>query len=225
MTVIGTGGVASLFERRHDRDRPLRPRPHHPRPARDLPPQSPCARRMHEHAFATRRRARLPAARRLQRNRHELQPLRLWPAARPQVDHRRSRASPSATRPPPGSRSSCPTRPSSRSTPRTSWASSSPTPMRTTSARWAGSGRGCKAPLYATPFTAFLLREKLREKGLLDEARITEIPLNGSISLGPFDLDPDHPHPFDPRAQWRGDPDAAGDGAAHRRLEDRSRPA
>ena len=26
-----------------------------------------------------------------------------------------------------------------------------------------------KAPLYATPFTAFLLREKLREKGLLDE--------------------------------------------------------
>ena len=26
-----------------------------------------------------------------------------------------------------------------------------------------------KAPLYATPFTAFLLREKLRERGLLDE--------------------------------------------------------
>jgi ribonuclease J len=45
-----------------------------------------------------------------------------------------------------------------------------------------------KAPLYATPFTAFLLREKLREKGLLDEARITEVPLSGSFSLGPFDL-------------------------------------
>ncbi len=45
-----------------------------------------------------------------------------------------------------------------------------------------------KAPLYATPFTAFLLREKLREKGLLDEARITEVPLSGSIKLGPFDL-------------------------------------
>ena len=28
-----------------------------------------------------------------------------------------------------------------------------------------------RAPLYATPFTAFLLREKLREAGLLDEAR------------------------------------------------------
>jgi len=45
-----------------------------------------------------------------------------------------------------------------------------------------------KAPLYATPFTAFLLREKLREKGLQDEARITEIPLSGNFRLGPFDL-------------------------------------
>src|SRR5260221_5073136 len=45
-----------------------------------------------------------------------------------------------------------------------------------------------KAPLYATPFTAFLLREKLREKDLLDEAKITEIPLNGTINLGPFEL-------------------------------------
>ena len=45
-----------------------------------------------------------------------------------------------------------------------------------------------QAPLYATPFTAFLLREKLREKGLLDEARITEVPLSGSITLGPFEL-------------------------------------
>jgi ribonuclease J len=45
-----------------------------------------------------------------------------------------------------------------------------------------------KAPLYATPFTAFLLREKLREQGLLGEAQITEVPLSGKISLGPFDL-------------------------------------
>ncbi len=45
-----------------------------------------------------------------------------------------------------------------------------------------------KAPLYATPFTAFLLREKLREAGLLDEVKITEVPLGGSFSLGPFDL-------------------------------------
>ena len=45
-----------------------------------------------------------------------------------------------------------------------------------------------KAPLYATPFTAFLLREKLREAGLQNEAIITEVPLSGSFSLGPFDL-------------------------------------
>ncbi|HVN00576.1 MAG TPA: ribonuclease J [Caulobacteraceae bacterium] len=45
-----------------------------------------------------------------------------------------------------------------------------------------------KAPLYATPFTAFLLREKLREAGLLDEVRITEVPLSGSFQLGPFEL-------------------------------------
>ena len=45
-----------------------------------------------------------------------------------------------------------------------------------------------KAPIYATPFTAFLLREKMRERGCLDDAHITEVPLNGSIKLGPFDL-------------------------------------
>jgi ribonuclease J len=46
-----------------------------------------------------------------------------------------------------------------------------------------------KAPVYATPFTAFILREKLREKGLLDEVSITEVPLGGTIELGPFSLE------------------------------------
>ena len=45
-----------------------------------------------------------------------------------------------------------------------------------------------RAPLYATPFTAFLLREKLREADLLDEAEITEIPLSGTLTLGPFEI-------------------------------------
>jgi len=45
-----------------------------------------------------------------------------------------------------------------------------------------------KAPLYATPFTAYLLREKLREAGLEDEAKITEVPLSGTFNLGPFEL-------------------------------------
>ncbi|MDB5442913.1 MAG: metallo-beta-lactamase family protein [Phenylobacterium sp.] len=46
-----------------------------------------------------------------------------------------------------------------------------------------------KAPIYATPFTAFVLREKLREADLLDAVEITEVPLGGKISLGPFELE------------------------------------
>ena len=46
-----------------------------------------------------------------------------------------------------------------------------------------------RAPVYATPFTAFLLREKLREADLLDEVEIIEVPLSGQFQLGPFELD------------------------------------
>lgn len=46
-----------------------------------------------------------------------------------------------------------------------------------------------KAPLYATPFTAFLLKEKLREADLADEAEITIVPLGGKVILGPFEVD------------------------------------
>ena len=46
-----------------------------------------------------------------------------------------------------------------------------------------------KAPLYATPFTAYLLREKLREAGILEDVDLTEVPLSGSIKLGPFELE------------------------------------
>ncbi|MFN3514340.1 MAG: ribonuclease J [Phenylobacterium sp.] len=45
-----------------------------------------------------------------------------------------------------------------------------------------------KAPLYATPFTAFLLREKLREADL-EAVEINEVPLGGSVELGPFTVD------------------------------------
>nr|WP_031220183.1 ribonuclease J [Asticcacaulis benevestitus] len=45
-----------------------------------------------------------------------------------------------------------------------------------------------KAPVFATPFTAFLVREKLREAGV-DDCDLTEVPLNGNVKLGPFDID------------------------------------
>ncbi len=45
-----------------------------------------------------------------------------------------------------------------------------------------------RAPLYATPFTAYLIREKLRDHNLLDKVPITEVPLSGSIKLGPFEV-------------------------------------
>jgi ribonuclease J len=46
-----------------------------------------------------------------------------------------------------------------------------------------------KAPVYATPFTAALVREKLRERGLLEKVPLTEIPLKGQLTLGPFEID------------------------------------
>jgi len=46
-----------------------------------------------------------------------------------------------------------------------------------------------QAPVYATPFTAYLLREKLRDADLLEEVEITEVPLGGRFQLGPFDLE------------------------------------
>ena len=46
-----------------------------------------------------------------------------------------------------------------------------------------------KAPVYATPFAASVLRRKLLQAGLIDEVPITEIPLRGKFRLAPFDLE------------------------------------
>src|SRR5690606_22227258 len=37
--------------------------------------------------------------------------------------------------------------------------------------------------------TAFLTREKLREAGILDQVELIEIPLGGTVDLGPFTID------------------------------------
>ncbi|MGB8840251.1 MAG: ribonuclease J [Aliidongia sp.] len=46
-----------------------------------------------------------------------------------------------------------------------------------------------RCPIYATPFTASVLRLKLGEAGLLNEAKIIEVPLSGNFTLGPFALE------------------------------------
>ena len=46
-----------------------------------------------------------------------------------------------------------------------------------------------RCPLYATPFTACILRRKLAEAGLKDKAPITEIPLSGRFDVGPFNIE------------------------------------
>jgi ribonuclease J len=45
-----------------------------------------------------------------------------------------------------------------------------------------------KAPVWATPFTAFLVREKLRDADLLGQVDLREVPLGGTINLGPFEV-------------------------------------
>jgi len=46
-----------------------------------------------------------------------------------------------------------------------------------------------RCPVYATPFTATILKRKLAEVDLLDEVEINIVPLNGRFSIGPFDLE------------------------------------
>ncbi|MEN3973871.1 ribonuclease J [Emcibacter sp. SYSU 3D8] len=46
-----------------------------------------------------------------------------------------------------------------------------------------------RCPVYATPFTAGILRSKLSEVGLLKEVPLIETPLGGRVSLGPFEID------------------------------------
>ncbi|HUB95060.1 MAG TPA: ribonuclease J [Stellaceae bacterium] len=46
-----------------------------------------------------------------------------------------------------------------------------------------------KCPVYATPFTAAVLRAKLVEAGLDREVPLIEVPLSGKFTLGPFMLE------------------------------------
>lgn len=46
-----------------------------------------------------------------------------------------------------------------------------------------------RCPLYATPFTASLVRRKLIEAGLEKEAEVIEVPLSGQFQVGPFEVE------------------------------------
>lgn len=46
-----------------------------------------------------------------------------------------------------------------------------------------------RCPVYATPFTAAVLRAKLHEKGLADQVEIREVQPSGRFTAGPFDVE------------------------------------
>ncbi len=46
-----------------------------------------------------------------------------------------------------------------------------------------------KAPVYATPFTMYLVEDRLAEAGLLGEVALFNIPLKGKFVLGDFDIE------------------------------------
>ncbi|MBI1239598.1 MAG: MBL fold metallo-hydrolase [Alphaproteobacteria bacterium] len=46
-----------------------------------------------------------------------------------------------------------------------------------------------RCPIWTTPFTGALLRSKLEEADLLDDVTLNILPLGGTLSLGPFDLE------------------------------------
>ncbi|MEM7226922.1 MAG: ribonuclease J [Pseudomonadota bacterium] len=46
-----------------------------------------------------------------------------------------------------------------------------------------------RCPIYATAFTASVLRAKLVEAGLIDQVELIEVPLSGRFTVGPFELE------------------------------------
>ncbi len=46
-----------------------------------------------------------------------------------------------------------------------------------------------RCPVYATPFTMYLVKDRLVEADLLDEVELHEMPLKSRFKLGPFDLE------------------------------------
>ena len=46
-----------------------------------------------------------------------------------------------------------------------------------------------RCPIYATPFTAAIIRQKIADKAWADEVEITEVPLSGTVQVGHFKIE------------------------------------
>ncbi|GGX57590.1 MBL fold hydrolase [Litorimonas cladophorae] len=46
-----------------------------------------------------------------------------------------------------------------------------------------------RCPVWATPFTMYLVKDRLAEVGLLDDVPLNMVELGGKIEIGPFDID------------------------------------
>lgn len=46
-----------------------------------------------------------------------------------------------------------------------------------------------KCPVWATPFTMYLVRDRLAEAGILNEVDLRTVELGGNIEIGPFEID------------------------------------
>ena len=80
-----------------------------------------------------------------------------------------------------------------------------------------------RVPIYATPFTAAMLKSKLAEFGGTLQLPIKEVPLDASTSAP--SIWSCSAGALDPRDERDRHPHAAGRRPAHRRLEDRPEPA
>ena len=80
-----------------------------------------------------------------------------------------------------------------------------------------------QCPIWATPFTASLLRAKLVEAQLANQVKINDRADVGPLHDRAVRSRTDHADPFDPGAERGRDPHLGRHRAAHRRLEARSR--
>ena len=93
--------------------------------------------------------------------------------------------------------------------------------MRIISARLPYLADDLGVPLYATPFTAGLIRGKLEEEGNAARVRLNVVKPGERIGLGPFGVSYRAAVALDPRGQCAADRHALWPHLPHRRLEAR----